>query len=63
MKFKQWFYTEVGTSTASVAIFSRPVFGGPQTRDWPPSIADTECLLGGEKKRRHKKHHYKKKED
>ena len=35
MKFKEWFLKEVGTSTASVAVFSRPFFSGAVTRCWP----------------------------
>ena len=37
LDFKGWFYTEAGTSTASVAIFARPIFGGGAEvqRTWP----------------------------
>ena len=59
MKFKEWFYTEVGTSTASIAVFARPVFGGAITRTWPPSIADSEF----NSHEHHKKKKKKKKED
>jgi hypothetical protein len=41
MKFKEWFkkiqLQEVGTSTSSVAVFSRPIFGGNMIRrTWAP---------------------------
>lgn len=38
MNFKKWYLNEVGTSTASVAVFSLPLFGGPFTRTSPNSI-------------------------
>jgi len=39
MSFKEWFkLQEVGTSTASVAPFIRPLFGGPVTRMYPDPV-------------------------
>ncbi len=36
MNFKQWYLNEVGTSTSSVAVFARPIFGSNLiTRTWP----------------------------
>jgi hypothetical protein len=38
LDFKDWFYTEAGTSTACVAVFSRPIFGDEIRRTWPNLI-------------------------
>jgi len=67
MNFKKWYLNEVGTSTASVAVFSLPVFGGPlATRMFPSLIAGVDDNADwydrwdddGEKKhkKKHKKH-------
>lgn len=43
MNFRQWYLNEVGTSTASVAVFSRPIFGGPlATRVFPSLVAGVD---------------------
>ncbi len=39
LDFKDWFYTEAGTSTACVAVFSRPIFGDEIRRNWPGFVA------------------------
>lgn len=62
MNFRQWFYTEVGTSTASIAMFARPVFGGHMaSRLFPQMITFNDDEDKCEKHKKHKKH--KKKED
>jgi hypothetical protein len=39
MSFKEWLkLSEVGTTTASVATFKMPLFGGPVTRMYPEPI-------------------------
>lgn len=57
MNFKEWLkLQEVGTSTANVAVFARPLFGGPVTRMYPEPV-----ILGGreikKKKKKKQKHH------
>ena len=56
MKFKEWFekiqLLEVGTSTASIAVFSRPIFGSDMVRRMFPSIEDTEY----KKNKKYRKH-------
>jgi len=52
MTFREWLkLREVGTSTASVAVFARPLFGGPTTRMYPEPI-----ILGGREIKKKKKH-------
>lgn len=52
MSFYEWLkLREVGTSTASVAHFAMPVFGGPFSRQYP------EIIGGRPVKRKKKKKH------
>lgn len=56
MCFKEWLkLQEVGTSTASVAVFARPLFGGPATRMYPEPV-----IIGGREvtKKKKKKHRH-----
>jgi hypothetical protein len=58
MKFKEWFYTEQGTFTASIAMFARPIFGGDLVgRTFP------DCIGNGDKEHKHKKKKHRKKEE
>jgi len=53
MRFKEWLrINEVGTSSASVAVFARPVFGSAVRRTWPPMFGD---LDKSRKKKKRKK--------
>lgn len=59
MNFKDWYYmvTEAGTSTACVALFSRPIFGGDLvSRTWPDEIIgpDFDSVFGEKKKKKKK---------
>lgn len=40
LDFKQWYINEVGTGTNCIAVFARPIIGGPVTRTWPPFFGD-----------------------
>ena len=63
MNFKKWYLNEVGTSTASIAVFSLPVFGGPlATRMSPDSILGLDPW-DADKKHKRKKHKKHKKHD
>jgi hypothetical protein len=42
MNFRHWFLNEAGTSTSSVAVFSRPIFGNLVSRKWTQSIGFKE---------------------
>lgn len=55
MNFKKWYLSEVGTSTASIAVFSRPIFGGPVARLWPNSIVDDDDEDDKDEKKKDKK--------
>ncbi len=56
MNFKQWYLNEVGTSTASIAVFSLPIFGGPlATRMFPNSIIGNDDDDDEKKEKKHKK--------
>jgi hypothetical protein len=47
--FKEWLkLQETGTSTSSVAVYARPLFGGPFARQYPE-------IIGGRPVRRKKK--------
>ena len=49
MTFKEWLkLQEVGTSTASVATFAMPLFGGPFVRTAPE-------MIGGRPIKKHKR--------
>ena len=53
MKFTDWLkLREVATSTASVATYAMPLFGGPFARQFPDMIGGREI----KKKKKHKHH-------
>jgi hypothetical protein len=52
--FKQWLQNEVGTSTASIATFARPIGIGTVSRTSPSLITVDD--LEREKHEKHKKH-------
>lgn len=53
MKFKEWLaLKEVGTTTASVATFKMPLFGGPVTRMYPKPITVEEDPFFKKKKKK-----------
>ena len=54
MKFKEWLkLREVETSTASIATFAMPVFGGPFRRMYPEPVEADPCFKKKKKKKRH----------
>jgi len=51
LSFKEWLkLQEVGTSTASVATYALPLFGGPFTRQYPEMIGGREVKRKKRKK-------------
>ncbi len=58
MKFREWYQTlmEVGTGTNCIAVFARPIIGGPVERTWPETIAGPDfASVFGEKPTKKKK--------
>lgn len=51
LSFKEWLkLQEVGTSTASVATYALPLFGGPFTRQYPEMIGGRQVKRKKRKK-------------
>jgi hypothetical protein len=64
MNFKKWYLNEVGTSTASIAVFSLPLFGGPlATRTSPSPVLGLDDWDEDKKHKKHKKNGKHKKHD